>query len=93
MLARKLSPARWQAINPVLDLLLELAEPVMLYYTWRPFSPDPGDDLLIDCAWHAHALIVTYNLKDFREVERRLGIKVLTPLQFVAQLALTAAQP
>src|SRR5262245_50156236 len=75
---RKLSPARWQALKPLIGLLLELAEPVMIYYTWRPASPDPGDDFLIDCAMNANALIVTRNLKDFQEAKRQLGLKILT---------------
>ena len=36
VLARKLSPARWQVIEPVLDLLLELAELVGLVHRAVP---------------------------------------------------------
>ena len=90
VLARKLSPSRWQAIEPLLAVLLKRAEFVKTYYTWRPSSPDPGDEHVIDCALTAGAPVVTYNGKDFRAAQKSLGLLVLTPSEAVAALA---AQP
>ena len=86
-LSRKLSVIRWQAIQPVLGTLLAKAEFVAVYYKWRPMSPDPGDEHVIDCAMNAGAILVTANLRDFKTAEESLGLKVLTPVQLLAALA------
>lgn len=83
VLSRKLSPSRWSRIAPVLDALLERAEIVTIRYTWRPSSPDPGDEHVIDCAMNGRALVVTSNLKDFEMARETLGLPVSKPLEFV----------
>lgn len=87
VLTRKLSGQRWKAIKPVLGSLLAQSRFVTVYYTWRPVSPDPGDDHVIDCAMNAGALIVTSNLKDFRLAQDALGISVIPPVELVNRLA------
>jgi predicted nucleic acid-binding protein len=59
VLARKLSAARWAALQQALAALLNQSERVKIYITWRPSSPDPGDDLVIDCALTAGVTVVT----------------------------------
>ncbi len=86
VLERKLSSARWIQIKPVLGSMLAQAEPVLLYFTWRPVSPDPGDDLVIDCAMNARAPVVTRNVQDFRRARQTLGLSVLTPVEFLKAL-------
>lgn len=83
VLSRKLSPARWERIRPVLGGLLEQAIFIPNYFTWRPISPDPGDDYVVDCAMNGGAPIVTYNVKDFRNATRILEVPVMTPLEYV----------
>ncbi len=87
VLARKLSPGRWQALEPLLQVLLMRAERVTTYYTWRPSSPDPGDEHVIDCALTAGAPVVTFNGKDFRAAQKSLGLVVMTPAEAVVALA------
>jgi predicted nucleic acid-binding protein len=87
VLSRKLSLARWRLIKPVLGTLLTQAEFVAIYYTWRPMSPDPGDDHVIDCAMNAGAMIITENIKDFKTAKEALGLQVLTPVQLLRVLA------
>ena len=87
VLSRKLSPIRWQKIKPVLGVLLSQAEFVVVYYTWRPVSPDPGDEQVIDCAMNAGAPVVTSNIRDFRTARGNLGLQVLSPVEFVTLLA------
>ncbi|HIE26982.1 TPA: hypothetical protein EYP66_06820 [Candidatus Poribacteria bacterium] len=58
-----------------------------IYYSWRPIFPDPGDDHVIDCAMNAGAPVVTYNVRDFLQAAQALGLEVITPVEFVTQLA------
>ncbi|WP_235612131.1 PIN domain-containing protein [Gloeocapsopsis dulcis] len=59
-----------------------------IYYSWRPTSPDAGDDLVIDCAMNANAIVTTSNLRDFRNAKESLGLQVMTPAELVTKLAL-----
>ncbi len=88
VLARKLSTLRWQALQPILGTLLSRSQFTTIYYSWRPTSPDPGDDLVIDCAMNAKAIITTSNLRDFRQATESLGLQVITPAELVTRLAL-----
>ena len=87
VLSRKLSTRRWQTIRPALSGLLTKADFIVIYYTWRPSSPDPGDEHIIDCAMNAGASVITSNLADFRQATRTLGLRVFTPVEFVEILA------
>lgn len=87
VLSRKLSEKRWQTIRPVLGKLLEISQFATIYYSWRPTSPDPGDDLVVDCAMNAGATIITSNLRDFRSAEASLGLQVMTPSELIVKLA------
>jgi predicted nucleic acid-binding protein len=87
VLSQKLSAARWQRIKPMLGALLVQAEFVPIYYSWRPSSPDPGDDHVIDCAMNAGATVISANVRDFQLAKRTLGLRVMTPVEFLSQLA------
>lgn len=87
VLSRKLSGARWQRLQPVLGTLLSQAQFVVIYYSWRPMSPDPGDDHIIDCAMNAGATVITSNVRDFRTAREALGLRVVTPVEAAIQLA------
>lgn len=89
VLARKLSPARWRRLQPVVGTLLAQARFVPIYFSWRPMSPDPGDEHIIDCAMNAAAPVITANVRDFRLAQQTLGLVVLTPVDFVTRLAQT----
>ena len=86
VLSRKLAPDRWKKIQPVLGKLLSISQFTPIYYSWRPTSPDPGDDFLIDCGMNAGAAIVTSNLKDLKIAQASLGLLVLTPAELVIRL-------
>jgi putative PIN family toxin of toxin-antitoxin system len=88
VLSRKLSEERWSKLQPVLGQLLSVAQYTDIYFSWRPTSPDAGDDLVIDCAMNAGAIVVTSNIRDFRSAKESLGLRVMTPVQFVSLLAL-----
>jgi len=88
VLSRKLSEKRWSRLQPLLGQLLSVAQYTNIYFSWRPTSPDAGDDLVIDCAMNAGAIVVTLNIRDFRSAKESLGLRVMTPVQFVSLLAL-----
>jgi predicted nucleic acid-binding protein len=87
VLARKLAPRRWRQLQPVVGMLLARARFVPVYFSWRPMSPDPGDDRVIDCAMNAGVPVVTANVQDFRLAQETLGLVVLPPVDFVTRLA------
>jgi len=90
VLSRKLSEERWSRLKPVLGQLLRIAQYTNIYFSWRPTSPDVGDDLVIDCAMNAGAIVVTSNIRDFRSATEALGLPVLTPVHFVSVLVASA---
>ena len=87
VLSRKLNLHRWQKIKPVLGKLLLDADFIPIYYMWRPATPDPADEHLIDCAMNAGALLVTWNMKDFKTAQTSLGLQVMPPIEFLNFLA------
>ncbi len=87
VLTRKLSEQRWRTVRSALIDLLVQVEFTPLYFTWRPTSPDPGDDMVIDCAMNANAIVITHNIADFRLATDRLGLRVMRPSQLVDLLA------
>jgi len=87
VLSRKLSEARWSKLQSVLGQLLSVAQYTNIYFSWRPTSPDPGDDLVIDCAMNAGAIVVTSNIRDSQSAKESLGLRVMTPVQFLSRLA------
>jgi predicted nucleic acid-binding protein len=87
VLFRKLSKSRWLELQPVLKILIGKTKFTPIDYSWRPTSPDPGDDLVIDCGMNAGAIVVTLNIKDFRRAQESLGLQVMTPTELIIQLA------
>lgn len=83
VLSRKLNSNRWQQIKPVINILLSEADFISIYYLWRPTSPDPTDEHLIDCAMNSGAFLVTWNLKDFKLARTSLGLQVMSPIEFL----------
>lgn len=86
VLSRKLSEKRWQRLQPVLGTLLKKAHFVEIHYSWRPTSPDPADEHIIDCAMNVNAIIVTSNIRDFQKAKKMLGVQIMSPLEFVTEL-------
>ena len=86
VLSRKLSKARWERVKPVLAVLLTRAHFVALYYRWRPISPDPGDDRVIDCAMNAGATVVTANLRHFVTAQESLGLRIIDAVEAVRRV-------
>lgn len=73
-------------IDDVLDFLCKVSEHRRIFYLWRPFLRDPGDDMVLELAVEAGAkFIVTHNLRDFAGAEQ-FGLQVVTPQEFLRRL-------
>jgi putative PIN family toxin of toxin-antitoxin system len=69
-----------------LDELAALCVRVRIDIRWRPVSPDPDDDMVIECAVNGSAdIIITFNIRDLQQAYELFGITVLTPAEFLSQ--------
>ncbi len=75
-----------EAINNILDRLCYHAGLRDIFYLWRPFLNDPKDDLVLELAVESNCnSIVTYNLKDFKNIDK-FGLQAITPKTFLQQI-------
>ena len=73
-------------IADFLDYLCSVANLHEIYFLWRPYLPDPQDDMILELAVSAGCeYIVTYNKRDFRGVEM-FGIEVVTAKEFLEKI-------
>ncbi|MYC96393.1 MAG: putative toxin-antitoxin system toxin component, PIN family [Caldilineaceae bacterium SB0661_bin_32] len=81
-------PLSEQDLEEILDYLCAVANRRSVFFLWRPFLPDPGDDMVLELAVAARVqYIVTYNRRDFRGSEQ-FGIQIVTPKEFLDQIGL-----
>ena len=75
-----------EEIEKLLDYLCLQSEHQKIYFLWRPRLPDPKDDHLLELAVASGTkLIVTYNTKDFKGIEK-FGIRSLTPKELMEEI-------
>jgi predicted nucleic acid-binding protein len=73
-------------IDDVIDYLCSVAGLHTIFYLWRPFLPDPDDDMLLELAVEARCeRIVTFNARDFRGIEQ-FGVRAVTPQKFLREI-------
>ncbi|MDR1190025.1 MAG: putative toxin-antitoxin system toxin component, PIN family [Bifidobacteriaceae bacterium] len=66
-----------------LDALCAIAEPVELFYLWRPQARDPDDDMVLETAMNGRAdWLVSLNTRDLEAACLRLGMPLATPGDF-----------
>jgi putative PIN family toxin of toxin-antitoxin system len=71
-------------IDDVVNFLCANADLRPIFFLWRPFLPDPKDDLVLELAVESRAdFVLTFNTKDFAGAER-FGVRVLLPREFLA---------
>lgn len=84
--ALRASQASPQAVSKIVGYLCGVAHRQKIFYLWRPYLRDPQDHLVLEVAVASGAShLVTYNLRDFRDVDR-FGIRVVKPEDFLAEL-------
>ena len=65
------------------DGILLQAQTQNIYFLWRPWLKDEKDDMILELAIASNAdYIVTFNLKDFRNIEL-FGIQAVAPKDFL----------
>ena len=75
-----------QDIDHILDYICRVANRRRVFFLWRPFLKDPQDDLVLELAVTAGCdFIVTYNERDFQDVEQ-FGIQVVKPKEFLQKI-------
>src|SRR5690349_518540 len=57
-----------------------------IHFLWRPFLPDPDDDMVLELAFAAGCShIITHNVSDFRGSDQ-LGVTTISPRDFLAMI-------
>jgi putative PIN family toxin of toxin-antitoxin system len=66
-------------LRRIVDGLCQLADHQQVFFAWRPFLPDPDDDLVLELAVAASAaFVITHNINDIRGSES-IGVRAITP--------------
>ena len=74
------------AIAAVLDYHCTAGRHHEIFFLWRPYLNDPGDDMLLELAVKAGCqYIVTHNERDFAGCER-FGVQAITPGAFLRHI-------
>jgi putative PIN family toxin of toxin-antitoxin system len=80
------SPLSEDDVRALIDYVCAVAHHQRVFFLWRPFLRDPGDDHVLELAVAAGcAAIITHNIRDFQGAEK-LGVRIVTPGQFVREL-------
>ncbi len=70
-------------IDSILDMICRWSNKCRIFYLWRPFLKDPKDDFVLELAIESQSeFIITYNVKDFKGVDK-FGIRIVTPKEFL----------
>lgn len=73
-------------VDTFLDTLSLHADPVHLFYLWRPQLRDPADEMVLETALNGRAdALVTFNVADFAAASR-FGLPVWTPQVLLTKL-------
>ena len=73
-------------IDDVIDYMCRIAALTEVFFLWRPYLPDPDDDMILELAVAARCdATVTFNVRDFKGAET-FRIRVLTPRQFLREI-------
>jgi predicted nucleic acid-binding protein len=72
-----------QDITDILDLLYHESHRQLVWFSWRPISTDPGDDLVLEAAIASGCdFVVSFNERHLRAA-RDFGIEVLKPAELL----------
>lgn len=87
VLARSEVGVTSEAASDILDYMCSVAHHQEVHFLWRPFLPDPKDDLVLEVAVASQSeWIVTFNERDFAKVPAQFGIDVAPPATFLEMI-------
>lgn len=73
-------------VESLIEFHCSVATRHQIFFLWRPFLPDPKDDMVLELAVKARCdSVVTYNLRDFVGVEQ-FGIRAITPAELLRSI-------
>ncbi|MGG6268131.1 putative toxin-antitoxin system toxin component, PIN family [Leptolyngbya sp. AN03gr2] len=73
-------------VEDVIEFHCSVATRHEIFFLWRPFLPDPKDDMVLELAVKAGCdSVVTYNTRDFVGIEQ-FGLRTETPAQFLRSI-------
>lgn len=71
-------------INDILNYICRVSNRKKIYFLWRPFLNDPKDDMVLELAVSSKCdMIITFNKRDFKDITKYFGIRVLTPSELL----------
>ena len=73
-------------VRTVLQFIAFVGVPSPIHYLWRPNLRDEADNKFVEAAIHSAAIIVTYNVADYRKGDLTpYGWLSMTPNEFIAR--------
>jgi predicted nucleic acid-binding protein len=73
-------------IDDFIEFHCSVAIKHQIFFLWRPYLPDPKDDMVLELAVTARCdRIITYNRRDFVGVEK-FGIRAIPPADFLREI-------
>ncbi len=73
-------------IEAIINYHCEVGERHRIFYLWRPFLPDPHDDMILELAASAGCDdIITYNTRHFTQIEQ-FGLRAIEPRPFLKRI-------
>ena len=73
-------------ISNFIDFFCYIGDQQEIFFLWRPFLPDPSDDLVLEVAVAGGCdAIITYNKRHFKNVEK-FGLRILDPKEFLTEI-------
>ena len=73
-------------ISDFIDFFCHVGDQQDIFFLWRPFLPDPSDDLVLEVAVAGGCnAIITYNKRHFKNVEK-FGLRILDPKEFLIEI-------
>jgi len=74
-------------IDDILNYICNVSKRRKIFFLWRPFLKDQKDDMVLELAVTSQCdMIITYNKKDFKKVEKYFDIRLLTPKEFLLEI-------
>jgi putative PIN family toxin of toxin-antitoxin system len=73
-------------VQDLIDFHCLVAAHHQIFFLWRPFLPDPKDDMVLELAVKAGCdNVITYNLRDFAGIEK-FGLRAIEPVEFLKSI-------